>query len=304
MIERSVGALLPKYDGRCYAKDMHVVRYRSPTEFANQVVPFLMGEEAKNTLQIGLCLQLASGQSHYKNPYMACVFEGDRLVAVALMTPPHSLTVGDLDEEVAACIAKDLAASPWTTNGVNGPKESAECFAKTWTRTRGLDWHAVFQQRLYKLTSVVVPDLVAGELALCTDEDLDRVVRWWTAFVDEVHPGGPTTGNEKRTRRLAQKIQDSELFFWKLKDEPLTLIGITGHSLHGARIGPVYTPPEMRRQGYGAAATAALSERLLEGGKDFCCLFTDLANPVSNSIYQKIGYRPVADAAQIEFSTP
>jgi predicted GNAT family acetyltransferase len=31
-------------------------------------------------------------------------------------------------------------------------------------------------------------------------------------------------------------------------------------------------------------------------------LFTDLANPTSNSIYQKIGYRPVFDICEIEFT--
>jgi predicted GNAT family acetyltransferase len=38
-----------------------------------------------------------------------------------------------------------------------------------------------------------------------------------------------------------------------------------------------------------------LSQQLLDAGWEFCALFTDLANPTSNSIYQKVGYQPVAD---------
>jgi predicted GNAT family acetyltransferase len=61
----------------------------------------------------------------------------------------------------------------------------------------------------------------------------------------------------------------------------------------------VYTPPRFRNRGYASMAVATLSQRLLEAGYDFCTLFTDLANPTSNHIYQAIGYRRVCDFAEI-----
>ena len=75
---------------------------------------------------------------------------------------------------------------------------------------------------------------------------------------------------------------------------PVSLAGHAGETPNGARVGPVYTPPELRGRGYASALTAALTEQLLERRR-FCFLFTDLANPTSNSIYQRIGYRPVTD---------
>ena len=65
---------------------------------------------------------------------------------------------------------------------------------------------------------------------------------------------------------------------------------------------PIFTPPDERRRGYGSALTAALTQQLLDGGRRFCFLFTDLANPTSNSIYPKIGYRPVADFKDFQFA--
>jgi len=59
-----------------------------------------------------------------------------------------------------------------------------------------------------------------------------------------------------------------------------------------ARIGPVHTPPEQRRNGYTGAAVAAVSQRFRDAGARVC-LHTDQANPTSNGIYQAIGYRPV-----------
>jgi hypothetical protein len=66
-------------------------------------------------------------------------------------------------------------------------------------------------------------------------------------------------------------------------------------------VGPVYTPPERRGRGYATACVAALSQTILDEGWAFCTLFTDLANPTSNSIYQKIGYHPVCDFAEYRF---
>ena len=64
----------------------------------------------------------------------------------------------------------------------------------------------------------------------------------------------------------------------------------------------MYTPPEQRGHGYASAATAALSQLLLERGRRFCFLFTDLANPTSNHIYQTIGYQPVCDVDIYHFA--
>jgi predicted GNAT family acetyltransferase len=69
----------------------------------------------------------------------------------------------------------------------------------------------------------------------------------------------------------------------------------------GCAINTVYTPPRFRRSGYATAVVAALSGRLLEAGRRFCCLYTDTANPTSNSVYAKIGYRPIRDDVQIAF---
>jgi predicted GNAT family acetyltransferase len=59
------------------------------------------------------------------------------------------------------------------------------------------------------------------------------------------------------------------------------------------RIGPVWTPPERRRRGYAAAATAELAGRLRARGE--VVLFADRANPTSTGVYRRIGFRPVAE---------
>lgn len=71
---------------------------------------------------------------------------------------------------------------------------------------------------------------------------------------------------------------------------------------NGMAIGPVYTPPEHRRHGYATSLVAQQTQWLLDEGKKCCFLYTDLHNPTSNSIYQRIGYRQVAESSEYHFS--
>ena len=77
--------------------------------------------------------------------------------------------------------------------------------------------------------------------------------------------------------------------------------GFGGRTPNGARVGPVYTPPEFRRRGYASAVVAGVSRRLLDEGRRYCFLYTDLANPTSNRIYQDIGYEPACDSRDYRF---
>jgi predicted GNAT family acetyltransferase len=79
------------------------------------------------------------------------------------------------------------------------------------------------------------------------------------------------------------------------------MAGSTGPTPHGIRIGAVYTPPEYRQRGYASACVAYLSQMMLDSGRKFCFLFTDLSNPTSNHIYQQIGYEPVCDVDNYVF---
>jgi predicted GNAT family acetyltransferase len=84
--------------------------------------------------------------------------------------------------------------------------------------------------------------------------------------------------------------------------EIVSLSGHSGPTPNGIRIGPVYTPPDLRGNGYATTLVARQSQWLLDNGHRYCFLYTDLANPRSNSIYQRIGYRQIAESAQYRFS--
>ena len=69
------------------------------------------------------------------------------------------------------------------------------------------------------------------------------------------------------------------------------------------RIGPVFTPVDQRGEGYGSAVTPAAAQLAHRSGTAGVVLFADLANSVSDAIYQRMSFEPIADSVRIDFGT-
>jgi RimJ/RimL family protein N-acetyltransferase len=217
-------------------------------------------------------------------------------------TPPFPLVLTEVALDAAAELAAvTMAARP--LGGVNAYPEVAEAFADGWrdrnaSRDGRVDVYR--RQRLYRLADLVWPDPApAGTARMAGDADAKLTADWFAAFADEVDD---MSRGEDQSAAARAKISQAGVMVWEADGQPVSIacntIPVTGM----VRIGPVYTPPAARGHGYASAATAALSQRLLEAGAEEVVLFTDLANPVSNSIYQRIGYRPVEDRVVLAFS--
>jgi RimJ/RimL family protein N-acetyltransferase len=222
-------------------------------------------------------------------------------VAGAFMhTPPFPVVLTEVALEAAAELAAvTMAARP--LGGVNAHPEVAEAFADGWRDgSRGGRVDVYRRQRLYRLAELVWPDPApAGTARMAADADAKLTADWFAAFADEVDDMGK---GEDQSAAARTKIRQAGVMVWEHDSQPVSIACNTVPVTGMVRIGPVYTPPEARGRGYASAATAALSQRLLEAGAEEVVLFTDLANPVSNSIYQRIGYRPVEDRVVLAFS--
>ncbi len=105
---------------------------------------------------------------------------------------------------------------------------------------------------------------------------------------------------EECKKTAAYKLADGDIFIWGA-GEPVSMACKTRPTKRGISVGMVYTPPELRRRGFATACVGELSRLLLREGWAYCTLYADLANPVSNGIYQKIGYRPIGDFEEYGF---
>jgi GNAT superfamily N-acetyltransferase len=287
---------------------MKAIFFDSASDFLQLVRPALDKDEAANNLMYGLALRLERAPERFQQPpyrwppLLAAVMEGSELASAALMTPPYNIIVFSPRPQktgVFAALAGDLQARAWSIPGVLGPSAEALEFAAAWSAQTGAAIRPGMRERVYELRQVILPPQPPGRMRLADDGDIDLLARWVFAFWKEAVPREVSTFQD--AEHMAEvKVEEGDFFVWD-NGRPVALAGKARPTPHGTCIGPVYTPPQQRAHGYATALTAALSQRLLDQGCQFTALFTDLSNPTSNSIYQKIGYRPLCDFNEFIF---
>ena len=281
---------------------MKLREHRDAREFLAAAGPVLEPDEARHNLGFGICSTLIDSPRAYPEFHLWTVEADGRVVGAALQTPPHNVWLARPCRDGAIeALARELDARGLELPGVTAAEPEVDEFADEWERLRGLRRRLVHAQGIYKVSAVRMPAGVPGRLRDATPADRPLLLEWWHRFVTEaLHDGGPETDVEAAVdRRLESRA--AGVVLWE-DDGPTSFAAYGGETPHGVRIGPVYTPPERRRRGYGSALTAALSQRLLDEGRTHCFLYTDLANPTSNRIYRSIGYELVCDSAMYEFS--
>jgi GNAT superfamily N-acetyltransferase len=149
-------------------------------------------------------------------------------------------------------------------------------------------------QRMFRLDTVEPPVGVPGRLRAGTPSDRELVIDWLAAFGAEALPDHPRTDPSPLADRVLAR--GDGLWLWEIGGEPVSMLTTAAPAAGVVRINTVYTPQSRRGNGYASAGVAAASQRAIDQGADACTLYTDLANPTSNQIYQAIGYYPVGDA--------
>jgi predicted GNAT family acetyltransferase len=274
---------------------MTITRHTDATSFLTRTQAALLEQETAHNLMLGIALRLQKHPERIEcQPYLTTVEEGDDLVAAAIMTPPHNVVVFSrrgADPAVWRPVAESLLRENWSIPGVLGPAETSEAFARVWTGLTSRSYRPGMFMRVYELRQVIPPANPGGGMRLATEADTDLVARWALGFVQDTGIHDPP---DQAVKSAKQKIADRQLYIWE-DGAPVSMAAEARPCVRGTTVSFVYTPPEHRRKGYAAACVADLSQKLLDSGYEFCSLFTNLANPISNSIYQKIGYRPVCD---------
>jgi uncharacterized protein len=272
---------------------MELHRYAGVDDFLAAAGDFLVAREAEHNLILGVCSTLrATPEAYTAPPYLATVRAGDRIVAVALQTPPFQLVLSEIDDPVAIpALADDLVDRDLP--GAIGPVEHVRAFMEQRVARGAPPARLTTSERIFRLTAVIPPPPVPGRMRVAEASDRALVAAWLRAFmIEALDEEEPEDIDAMTDRWLARRGRTLQL--WE-DGEVVSLTGVGSETPNGVRIGPVYTPPEARRRGYASALVATASQERLDAGRRFCFLFTDLANPTSNHIYQTIGYEPVRD---------
>jgi len=266
---------------------------------------FLRSRPVDNTIQLVALDSLeAHGLSAFGHvaPLFGWWRSGAGPVTAALLhTPPFPVLLTRLPADTAGNPAGDLAevlaGRGRQLPGVNAEQGDAEAFAAAWSRLTGATWREFRRSRLFRLEQLVAPDpSPPGAARVATAADRGLLESWLAAFRQELADlGGPGAG------MIEDRISHGGLTLWEAGGAAVSLAGSTRPVEGVIRLGPVYTPPEQRGRGYGGAVTAAVSRAALDAGAAHVVLFTDLANPTSNALYRRLGYRPVEGRLVLKF---
>jgi predicted GNAT family acetyltransferase len=270
--------------------------------FLDAAGPLLRRDEARHNLIFGICATLREAPGAYPDFQLWSVDRSGEVVGAALRTPPFNLVVAQpADGTVLEFTAGALAGEGIVLPGVTGGFPEADLFRESWESVAGARSRLRMRQGIYAVRKPQPPAGVAGEMRFAAPADRQLVIDWILAFEAEAIPGdAPHQRVEEIVdRRLADAAGGFAL--WDDGGETVSLSGFGGRTPHGTRIGPVYTPPALRGRGYASALVGQLSRRLLDGGLEYCFLYTDMGNPTSNRIYMNVGYELVCESADYVF---
>ena len=260
-----------------------------------------MKEEARNNLMLGLCSNLKLGLvASSSAPLLIRFMQGQKLLSAALQTPPNPLVLSLAPKEYPQKLVATLLDRKAEIPSVVGPPEEAQAFAELWCKARSVSSKLAMSQGIYQLERVLLPPPVPGILRVAEADDVPQLVQWMNEFNGEALPNNPPAMAETQ-KKVEQMVRVKALFVWERGGKALAMAGSWGQTPNGIRINAVYTPPSYRGQGSASRLVAELSQAKLDSGKKFCFLYTDLNNPTSNRIYQKIGYEFVCESRQYHF---
>ena len=195
-----------------------------------------------------------------------------------------------------APLVADVAAAYPRLPGVIGPPATARAVADAWVAEHGGRASLAMQQGIYELERVTFPaNMPTGVPRIAAPADAPLLYAWAQAFVEDTRiPAHDVRGLADRM------VVERNMMLWEHDGEPCCMAGVNGPTPEGIRVGYVYTPADKRGYGYASALVAHVSQAQLDAGKRLCFLYTDLTNPTSNRIYQKLGYRQVAESIEIK----
>ncbi|HRB90713.1 MAG TPA: GNAT family N-acetyltransferase [Fervidobacterium sp.] len=275
------------------------IRYSDFDLFKQDVVPLLECDEIKNNLPLGVLINFAPGRIPL---YMAMVLRNQIPLLVLLQTNQYQLIVSRLSEissEEITQVADKLCEHSVNVDEMVGEEYVVKLLAEKMAEKLHCQTYVKMLQGVYGLRHLKKwAEHSHGKLEIAIEKDEDWLSEWFTHFGEDAFL---PVSKEEASQLVQGAIRRKQLYLWVVDGQPVSMARITRPTKTNAAISWVYTPPERRNRGYATNIVAALTEHLLNSGYQTVSLFTDLANPTSNKIYQEIGFEQLTNSVVMSF---
>ena len=270
--------------------------------YYDKSVPFFILNEAMYNLPLGIAGRLKVNPKTFGDSfYLYILTDGPSLDSKPLgaiwWTPPFPLGMSNLTNEEIELFFRTQKLDD-RPKALCGPSESIAQFALS----LGSEWAdfpngvEIQDQGIYSLSKLTdcFKD-VQGQGRVPKESDFDKVLSLSENFIVDCKSTRP----QNFEASVHDAIFSGSRVLWVVNGEVVSMAGTAGETPNGSRVAWVYTPCALRGLGYGGAVTRFLTDRQLNHGKKFCFLYTDMANPTSNSIYKKLGYEFVGSSQNV-----
>ena len=274
---------------------MIVVEHADAPTLWRDAEAFLSRDPANNTHQLSAIKRILDLGARGGERFFAVCDEHEAVVGSAVVVDTQTLFMSMMDAGVVTALAAHLRDAKVQLAGVIGREDALSVFTQSFMQP----FTVLVNLMLYRLEGNPDFGRASGSARLATMDDLSQLMNWHAAFEHEVGMIKVPTPLEER---VARRINDQQLTLWMDDGAVVAFAGANALPARSARVGPVYTPPELRGRGYAQAVTASASTHVQCDGPRTVFLNTDAANPASNKTYQRIGFAHIADHAHLLFN--
>lgn len=271
--------------------------YNSSQDYLNDNQIYLEQNELENNIILGNCYKLTEAKNiHSKNHFITC-FENDIIKATSMVSENRAIIYGDnSSDKYISSLADYYLKNSVALSGVMGLTGSAIIFSDIYHKGKTF----IRNLLLHELIKINDVKIAKGSFEKAEKQDAEIISEMEYQFITE---SGIVRGRSKSDMLYTVKelIKSNSVFKWIVNGDIVSISIITRRTKNSGIIGLVYTPPEVRGKGYATGCVLKLSEYILKSGYKNCGLFTDVSNPVSNSIYKKIGYEKKSGFKDIRF---
>jgi ribosomal protein S18 acetylase RimI-like enzyme len=278
---------------------MQVRKHEDPRAFLEVVGDLLRRRVVMNQIPLSITNTCITDPARYGAGVVFYSVDNGGLAGAAVQTPPWPVQIAECTPEGAALLGRTFASAPAPVEGVIGAEDQPAQFAEAYGTARRVSFARSSSMGVFELRAVADVRISPGRRVIATDEHVPIIQAWVCAFHDEATPHDPAP----QPNAGARAVGTGRVHLWLDEHGTPVSYAVNNRNVEGwSSLGPVYTPPPARGRGYATSLVASASRELLASGSTGCTLFTDLANPTSNAIYERIGYRRVGTANRYAFT--
>jgi len=269
----------------------------TPANFHQTVGPALERDPVMNQVPLGVFEQWRAEPGRYQGEPRLLAMQSEETgeIGLAMQTLPHKVLVSACSEIMATELGHAFTLRYPDARSVFGRLDAAWAFSRGAgaAQPKVITKDAVFELRTVRWSRVV-----PGQARPAVSADAPMLQSWLEAFNAEALPAG-WPKDPKAGSRMAES---GRAWIWvNAHGVPVSLVNNPRRVSGWWAIAYVFTLPEQRGKGFAGALVWHVSELALASGAAGCTLFADLMNPISNHVYERIGYRRVGEFTSLEW---